>query len=68
MTDPITTTYSAPEISCDHCKSTIEGAVSGLGGVSRVEVDVDAKTVSVDGGEPEAIIAAIEDTGFDVIR
>lgn len=68
MTDTATTTYSVPEISCGHCKSTIEGAVQGLGGVTRVEVDIDAKTVSVDGGDNEAIVAAIEDVGFDVAR
>lgn len=68
MTDSGTTTYSVPEISCGHCKSTIEGAVQGLGGVARVEVDIDAKTVTVEGGEDDAIVAAIEDVGFDVAR
>lgn len=67
MTDTRSTnTYSVPEISCGHCKSTIEAAVSGLGDVSRVEVDVDAKTVVVEGGDPEAIVTAIEDAGYDV--
>ena len=61
-----TTTYSVPEISCDHCRSTIEGAVSGLAGVERARVDVDAKTVTVDGGERAAVVAAIEDAGYDV--
>jgi copper chaperone len=66
MTDSVTTTYSVPEISCGHCKSTIEGAVQGLGGVARVEVDIDAKTVTVDGGDRDAILTAIEDAGYDV--
>ncbi len=64
-TDSITT-YSVPEISCGHCKSTIEAAVSGLGDVRHVEVDIDAKTVTVDGGQREAIVTAIEDAGYDV--
>ena len=66
MTDSVTTTYSVPEISCGHRKSTIEGAVQGLGGVARVEVDIDAKTVTVDGGDRDAILTAIEDAGYDV--
>lgn len=68
MTDAATTTYSVPEISCGHCKSTIEAAVEGLGGVTRVAVDIDAKTVDVDGGDRDAIVAAIEDAGYDVAR
>ena len=62
----MTTTYSVPEISCDHCKSTIETAVGRLDSVSSVVVDVDAKTVSVDGGAEAAIVAAIEEAGYDV--
>ena len=68
MTDSSTTTYSVPEISCGHCKSTIESAVQGLGNVDRVEVDIDAKTVTVDGGDRDAILTAIEDAGYDVAR
>jgi copper chaperone len=68
MTDSATTTYSVPEISCGHCKSTIESAVQGLGDVARVVVDIDAKTVTVDGGDRDAILSAIEDAGFDVAR
>lgn len=68
MTDSATTTYSVPEISCGHCKSTIDGAVRALGGIETVEVDIDAKTVTVDGGDDDAIVAAIEDAGYDVAR
>ena len=68
MTDTTTTTYAVPEISCGHCKSTIEAAVTGIAGVQRVDVDIDAKTVAVDGGDDDAIVTAIEDAGYDVIR
>lgn len=64
----MTTTYSVPEISCGHCKSTIESAVADLDGIDSVDVDIDAKTVTVEGGNDEAIIAAIEDAGYDVAR
>jgi copper chaperone len=66
MTDSATTTYAVPEISCGHCKSTIERAVQGLGDGARVEVDINAKTVTVDGGDRDAILAAIETAGYDI--
>ncbi len=64
----MTTTYSVPEISCGHCKSTIESAVADLDGIDSVDVDIDAKTVTVAGGNDDAIVAAIEDAGYDVAR
>jgi copper chaperone len=68
MTESATTTFSVPEISCGHCKSTIEAAVQGLGDIVRVEVDIDAKTVTVEGGDRDAIVTVIEDAGYDVAR
>ena len=68
MTESPTTTYSVPEISCGHCKSTIEGAVQALDSIDTVEVDIDAKTVTVKGGDTGAIVTAIEDAGYDVAR
>ncbi|MEZ7961722.1 MAG: cation transporter [Ilumatobacter sp.] len=68
MTNSATTTYSVPEISCGHCKSTIEAAVQGLGDVARVEVDIEAKTVTVEGGNRSTIVTAIEDAGYDVAQ
>ena len=59
-----------PAIHCDHCKSSIEGAVEGLEGVSRVEVSVPDKTVSIDFDaatvDLDAIRLAIEEQGFDI--
>lgn len=68
MTESTTTTYSVPEISCGHCKATIEGAVLALGGIDAVEVDIDTKTVTVKGGAKDAIVTAIEDAGYDIAR
>lgn len=60
-------TYSVPGISCGHCKTAIEGEVSKVPGVSRVEVDIDAKTVEVDGdAADDAIVAAIDEAGYEV--
>jgi copper chaperone CopZ len=62
----VTHTYSVPGISCDHCKRAIEGEVSGVGAVVSVDVDVEAKLVTVVGGDDPDIRAAIEEAGYDV--
>ena len=62
-----TTTYSVPDISCDHCVAAITGAVSPLEGVASVDVAVDTKTVTVTGDFDDAAVrGAIDDAGYDV--
>ncbi|MFP5326420.1 MAG: copper ion binding protein [Acidimicrobiia bacterium] len=63
-------TLSVPDISCGHCKSTIEGALNKVDGINRAEVAIEAKTVTVSfddaATDVEAIRAAIEEEGYDV--
>ena len=65
-----TLTISVPEIHCDHCKSSIEGALAPLPGVASARVDVDARTVTVEIDETLTdrgrLVTAIEDQGYDV--
>jgi copper chaperone CopZ len=61
-----TVTYSVPGISCDHCKQAIESEVSTVDGVVVVDVDVEAKLVTVSGGDDAAIRAAIDEAGYDI--
>lgn len=59
--------YQVPDISCDHCKNAIESEVGGLEGVDSVDVDVEARRVTVEGAAPdEAIRSAIEEAGYEV--
>lgn len=63
----ITITYTVPDISCEHCKQSIEEEVAQVEGVAAVEVDVQAKTVTVTGEvAEEAIISAIDEAGYEV--
>lgn len=64
-----TVTLNVPDISCGHCKMSIEGAVSELAGVERVEVTIDARTVDIDHDDTvdmAAIVGAIEGQGYEV--
>ena len=58
-----------PDISCGHCKASIEGAVAALDGVASVDVTIDARTVDVRFAAPatrDAVVAAIESVGYRV--
>ncbi|MGB0908972.1 MAG: cation transporter [Nitrospirales bacterium] len=65
-------TISVPDISCDHCKQTIEGALKVVDGVSAAEVHVPEKTVDVSFDETKiqenTINKTIEDQGFMVTK
>ena len=67
MSDTATTrTYAVPGVSCDHCKHAIESEVSTVDGVVVVDVDLEAKLVTVSGGDDAAIRAAIDEAGYDI--
>ena len=57
-----TVTYTAPSISCDHCRHAIEGAVGALPGVQRVEVDIPGRLVEVNYDSAQVSTAQIEAT------
>ena len=60
-----------PDISCDHCKTSIEGAVGELDGVTTVEVSVEDRSVDVayeDSVTHSDIVTAIEGQGYEVAQ
>lgn len=66
MTDE---TITVPEIHCDHCKASLEGALGDLAGVDKVEVDVPTARISISFDDPatmEDIVATIEGQGYEV--
>lgn len=67
MTDSAIT-YSVPSMSCGHCRAAITAEVEKLAGVRAVEVDLDAKLVTVSGArlDDAAIRGAIDEAGYDV--
>ncbi|HEX8054609.1 MAG TPA: heavy-metal-associated domain-containing protein [Thermoleophilaceae bacterium] len=62
-----TTTYSVPGVSCGHCSTAITAELTQVAGVEGVDVDLDAKTVTVRGEvSRDAVVAAIDEAGYDV--
>lgn len=63
-------TLSVPEIHCDHCKTSLEGAVGAVAGVESVDVSVSDATVAVSydvsSTDLTAIKNAIEEQGYAV--
>lgn len=64
-------TLNVEGMSCGHCKMAVEKAVTALNGISKVEVNLEGKkvTVSFNSGSvnEEAIKNAITDQGYDVV-
>jgi copper chaperone len=59
------TTLSVPDMSCGHCQSSVEAALSALPGAEAVVVDLAHRQVRVKGpAAPEALLAALSMVGF----
>lgn len=58
---------SVPGMTCDHCKMTVEKAVKQVPGVDRVFVDLETKTVGIDGElRLDEVKKHIRDAGYDI--
>jgi copper chaperone CopZ len=65
-----TRTFTVLGMTCGHCQAAVTAGVSAINGVTDVAVDLDTKIVTVTGStlDDEAIIAAIDEAGFEVSR
>ena len=53
-------------MTCGHCEGTVEDAVESVSGVSSASANRDQDSVAVEGdADQEALIAAVEDAGYD---
>jgi copper chaperone len=62
--------FKVPEISCGHCKQTIESAIGSLDYVEKVNVDIESKIVSIDSGQVvdlSDIQQLLDDQGYSVV-
>ena len=57
--------FIVEDMTCKHCKMTIENKLNSLEGVKKVSVNIDERTVGVDGDiKTEIIEDAIRDAGY----
>ena len=54
-------------MTCDHCVNAVTGALKEVPGVKAAKVDLDSKSASVEGDQVEvaALIAAVEEEGYE---
>lgn len=65
----MTTTYAIKGMTCGHCVSAVTAELAKLPGVRDVQVDLAAGTATVTSDEtldPAAVVAAVDEAGFEV--
>ncbi len=59
------TTLSIPDMSCGHCKATVERALGEVPGVGTVTIDLAARAATVTGPADLApLLAALDAAGY----
>ena len=64
MTDQSSYTLSVDGMSCKHCEAAVTQATQSVAGVIEIKVNLEAGKVTVQGGEPDAVIQAINAAGY----
>lgn len=58
--------YRVPDMSCNHCVSTITNAVKGVDPSASITADLDTGLVSIDSGEDARTLQqAMESAGYE---
>lgn len=59
------TTLSIPDMTCGHCKASVETALNALPDAGQVSVDLAAKTATTTGPAAAAtLLKALDEVGF----
>lgn len=59
------TTLSIPDMTCGHCKASVESALKSLADAGDITVDLAAKTATTTGpAAPAALLKALDEVGF----
>lgn len=57
------TLLSVPDMSCGHCKASVEAALATIAGMAPVSVDLTTRHITV-AGNAAAALAALDAIGF----
>jgi copper chaperone len=59
------TTLSIPDMTCGHCKSSVESALRSLPDAGEITVDLSTKTATTSGpATHETLLKALDEVGF----
>lgn len=59
------TTYHIPDMSCGHCKATVEKTIHALDPAAQIDFDMAARKITVQSGSDAAnITAALAEAGY----
>ena len=64
------TKFTVPEISCDHCKSTIIDTLSTVDDIELVEVNIETKDVTLKSSEEidlDLVKSLLDEQGYTVV-
>jgi copper chaperone len=65
-------TLSVPDVSCEHCVKTVNGALGALPGVETVTTDISTKTVYLrydpDRVSLQKVEATLDEAGYTVMK
>jgi len=64
-----TIAITVPGMTCGHCEAAVKGEIGKLVGVTSVDVNLDTKAVVVEGEQLDldAIVAAVDEAGFEAV-
>lgn len=66
-----TTNYQVTGMSCGHCETAVRTEVSGINGVTDVDVSAQTGRLSVTSEQPlddAVVIAAVDEAGYAAVR
>ena len=66
----MTIKFTVPEISCDHCKSTIIDTLSAVDVIELVEVSIETKDVTLKSSEEidlDLVKSLLDEQGYTVV-
>jgi len=62
--------FNVPEISCDHCKSTIVNTLSSIESIESVDVDIETKDVTLESSNEvslDLVKSLLDEQGYTVV-
>lgn len=58
------TIYSLPDMSCGHCRATVERTVQQVDAAADLSIDLENREISLRSAKQADVLAALEDAGY----